>query len=133
MALLRRGAVAWTSLTCNAGKFGGGVVSMRHSAKVPGREEAVVITDDGKTIVCWHPEPQVPYELSMPLPEGLPESDSILKVQDNEAMKKLFRQQHPFFIRKELQELTFTTKHKWFPQSQKRFAKKNPPRDREYL
>ena len=30
----------------------------------PGREEAVVITDDEKTIVCWHPEPQVPYHLT---------------------------------------------------------------------
>ncbi|KAK7070581.1 hypothetical protein SK128_007742 [Halocaridina rubra] len=69
----------------------------------------------------------------MPLPEGPAEPDTILKIQSSQEMKKLFRQSHPFFINKELRELTYTTKHRWYPRPQKRFAKKNPPRDREYL
>lgn len=50
-----------------------------------------------------------------PLPEAPPESDSILKVQEHKDMQSLFRKRHPFFVRKGLQELTFTTKHLWFP------------------
>lgn len=91
------------------------------------------MTDDGNTIVCWHPEPQVPYEMTKPLPELPQESDSLLKVQYNKEMKDLFRKKHPFFINKDLREITFTTKHEWFPRPEKRFAKKAPPRDREYL
>ncbi|KAG7154071.1 39S ribosomal protein L42-like [Homarus americanus] len=107
--------------------------SFQQAWKDRGREEAVVVTDDGNTIVCWHPEPQVPYEMTKPLPQTTQESDSILKVQYNKEMKHLFQKKHPFFINKDLRELTFTTKHRWFPRPEKRFAKRNPPRDREYL
>lgn len=32
--------------------------------QINGREEAVVMTDDGSTIVCWHPQPDIPYEMT---------------------------------------------------------------------
>lgn len=107
--------------------------SCRQMSNTNGREEAVVVTDDGSTIVCWHPEPKVPYHMTRPLPETAEESDSVLKVQNKKELKQLFRRQHPFFINKELRELTFTTKHPWYPRPGKRFTKKQPPRDREYL
>ncbi|XP_066990326.1 large ribosomal subunit protein mL42 [Macrobrachium rosenbergii] len=110
----------------------GFVKNVRRASSTPGRKEAVVVTDDGKTIVAWHPEPQIPYEMTVPLPEAS-KADTILKVENAGAVKKLFRNQHPFFVIKELRELTFTTKHPWNHKPEKRFAKKNPPRDREYL
>ncbi|XP_068205025.1 large ribosomal subunit protein mL42-like [Palaemon carinicauda] len=130
MAMLRR-TLSITSGIFKSGALRSGL-NVRCASSTPGRDEAVVITDDGRTIVAWHPEPQIPYEMTMPLPEQS-KADTILKVEDANAMKKLFRHQHPFFVRKELQDLTYTTKHPWFPRPGRRFAKKNPPRDREYL
>ncbi|XP_068215726.1 uncharacterized protein [Palaemon carinicauda] len=95
-------------------------LNVRCASSTPGHEEAVVITNDGRTIVAWHPEPQIPYEMTMPLPEQF-EADTIIKVEDANAMKKLFRHQHPFFVRKELQDLTYTTKHPWFPSVMKKY------------
>ncbi|KAK8729128.1 hypothetical protein OTU49_008639 [Cherax quadricarinatus] len=107
--------------------------SYQQAWKARGREEAVVVTDDGNIVVCWHPELKVPYEMTKPLPEPPQDTDSLLKVQYSKEMKQLFQKKHPYFINKDLRELTFTTKHRWFPRGEKRFAKKNPPRDREYL
>merc|ERR1711915_709352 len=87
----------------------GNLSNFRQYAKVPNKDEAVVVTDDGRTIVCWHPEPVVPYELTKPLPEKI-QSDTIMNTENSDAMKKMFRRQHPFFVRRELQQLTFTTK-----------------------
>jgi len=28
----------------------------------PGREEAVVLSKEKDFLICWHPEPQIPYE-----------------------------------------------------------------------
>ncbi|CAL4094054.1 unnamed protein product, partial [Meganyctiphanes norvegica] len=82
---------------------------------MPGREEAVVLATDG-TVVCWHPEPKFPYEYSKPLPE-IAESESVLKVNvDDKTLEGVFTTKHPFYVNKELRELTYTTKHKWFPQ-----------------
>lgn len=39
--------------------------TLHQRCRVNGREEAVVVTDDGSTIVCWHPEPEIPYEMTM--------------------------------------------------------------------
>ncbi|XP_042881282.1 39S ribosomal protein L42, mitochondrial-like [Penaeus japonicus] len=132
MALFSSRRTVFNALLSNAEKL---LISssQRQMSNSTGREEAVVVTDDGNTIVCWHPEPKVPYHLTKPLPETAEESDSILKVQNKKELKQLFSQQHPFFINKELRELTFTTKHPWYPRPGKRFAKKQPPRDREYL
>ncbi|KAK3857479.1 hypothetical protein Pcinc_036270 [Petrolisthes cinctipes] len=110
------------------------VSSLRELKEVSGREDAVVLTKDGSTIVCWHPEPLIPYQCTMPLPEAPPESDTILKVQDKQEMKQLFNKtQHPYFINKALRELTYTTKHVWFPRPDKRYFKKGVRKSREYL
>lgn len=44
-------------------------------------EEAVVLTDDGRVVVCWHPEVPVPYELTKPIPAEAMPTDATLKVQ----------------------------------------------------
>ncbi|MPC26347.1 39S ribosomal protein L42, mitochondrial [Portunus trituberculatus] len=127
MALLRVGRAVCPRLALVNTESRAWVSSLEEVRRINGREEAVVMTDDSKTIVCWHPQPDIPYEMTKPLPEA-PTVDSVLKVQAQDT-KKLFKNKHPFFVNKALRELTFTTKH--LPQ--KRFAKKNPPRDREYL
>lgn len=132
MALLRAGRGLCARLPGAAAETRVWASTFQELCRTNGREEAVVVTDDGNTIVCWHPQPDIPYEMTRPLPAAPPESDSVLKVQAQDT-KKLFQRKHPFFVNKALRELTFTNKHKWFPSSEKRFAKKNPPRDREYL
>ena len=44
-------------------------------------EEVVVLTDDGRVVVCWHPEVPVPYELTRPIPAEVMPTDNVLKVQ----------------------------------------------------
>ena len=36
----------------------------------PYRQERVATNSDGSVVVCWHPEPKFPYELSRPVPRG---------------------------------------------------------------
>ncbi|KAF2365735.1 Ribosomal protein S32 mitochondrial [Trinorchestia longiramus] len=97
----------------------------------PGREEAVVLSNDSEMFVCWHPQPVIPYHCTLPLPET-PETDTVLNVQYNEEVKELFKRSHPYFINKKLQQLTFTTKHRWFPRSTD-YRHPKDPKDREYL
>ncbi|XP_076032206.1 mitochondrial ribosomal protein L42 isoform X2 [Oratosquilla oratoria] len=95
--------------------------------------DGVTVVEHNSMLVCWHPEPKFPYEYSKPIPKAESDTDSVLKVQNNEEVKELFRVNHPYFTNKKLQKITGTTKHLWFPRLDRRFAKRNPPRDREYL
>ncbi len=36
----------------------------------PNRQERVATNSDGSVVICWHPEPKFPYELSRPVPRG---------------------------------------------------------------
>jgi hypothetical protein len=36
------------------------------------RQERVVLNEDGSVIVCWHPEPKFPFELTRPVPRTIP-------------------------------------------------------------
>lgn len=92
--------------------------------------EAVVVADNG-TVVCWHPEQQLPYEYTKPLPVQETEDSSLLSSKAKEAIA-IFRKKHPEVVREELAKMTFTTKHRWYPRSRDKRAKKTPP-DREYL
>lgn len=40
------------------------ITTLEEVRHINGREEAVVVTDDGNTIVCWHPQPDIPYEMT---------------------------------------------------------------------
>ncbi|BFZ10362.1 hypothetical protein BsWGS_13401 [Bradybaena similaris] len=48
------------------------------------RPPSICISPDNSTILCWHPEPEFPYEYTQPLPRAkteLEEGDSVLKIQ----------------------------------------------------
>lgn len=96
-------------------------------------EDTIVITDDASTIVCWHPKPSVPYELTKPITlEPIKDSNSILKHSWDDELKQMFKKKNADAARQELMALTHTTKHRWYPRSRDRRAKKTLM-DREYL
>lgn len=105
--------------------------SLRQASSSRKLEEQVTVTDDGSTIVCWHPEPRFPYECSRPLPPEQ-ETNATLKIQSLDEVRSVFVENKQEFVRQELMSLTYTTKHRWFPRSRDKYAKNTPP-DREYL
>lgn len=92
-------------------------------------KEAIIYLDK-ETIVCWHPEQPFPYKYSRPLPkERIPKTMLQIGRQEiNEAYELKTEQQ----IADELAQLTQTTKHRWFPRSRDKKAKKTP-RERKYM
>ncbi|XP_064488044.1 large ribosomal subunit protein mL42-like [Ornithodoros turicata] len=94
-----------------------------------------VMTDDGSTIVCWHPEREFPYEHTKPLPVIEPrvrEGDSVLKLQVRvDSLKRGYRNERLEI--EELCKLTYTTKHRWYPRNEEKYKDPNPPIDREGL
>lgn len=112
--------------------YGGKVFpSLRQWSSSRNLGEKITVTDDGSTIICWHPEPCFPYDCSRPLPEEQ-ETHSTLQIQSLDEVRSVFKEKKPEFVRQELMSLTHTTKHRWFPRSRDKYAKKTPP-DREYL
>ncbi|XP_067012206.1 large ribosomal subunit protein mL42 [Anabrus simplex] len=95
-------------------------------------EEYVVMSDDGSTIVCWHPEPTFPYECSRPLPDVAQEQFSVLNVPYKSGVSSVMKKKSDEAVRQELMKITHTTKHRWFPRSRDKYFKKIPV-DREYL
>ncbi|XP_063405809.1 large ribosomal subunit protein mL42-like [Mytilus trossulus] len=98
------------------------------------RSHYVALSKDESTVICWHPEPEFPYEFSKPIPrksEELAEGDSALKVQYHLEDKLRFRKDGP--TDKELANMFFTTKHPWFPRPQKKYRKSKSPKDRDHI
>ncbi|KAM9327652.1 large ribosomal subunit protein mL42 [Pholidichthys leucotaenia] len=92
------------------------------------------VTSDGKTIVCYHPSVDIPYELTQPIerPDPLTSTvethDQVLKAHlSKEALKD---KKGPTI--EELSKMFFTTKHRFYPigQFRRRRIKENPPKDR---
>ncbi|GFR13619.1 39S ribosomal protein L42, mitochondrial [Trichonephila clavata] len=99
---------------------------------VKDRNSWVVLSKDSQTICCWHPEEAPPYEHTKPLPEIEPElreGDSVLKLQYRRDAKYRFQPDGPTIP--ELAKLTYTTKHRWYPNNEKKYLDPNPPVDRE--
>ena len=93
----------------------------------------VTQTDDKSTFVAWHPDVPFPYELSKPIPKKVEVNCSaVIEESAMRLAKKAFKTTHPEVARQELQRLTFTTKHKWYPRARDRKAK-DTPMDRPYL
>ncbi|XP_068611481.1 large ribosomal subunit protein mL42 [Brachionichthys hirsutus] len=94
----------------------------------------IAVTSDGKTIVCYHPAIDIPYELTQPIerPDPLanvPDThDQVLKAH---LSKEVLKDQKGPTI-EELSKMFFTTKHRWYPVGQyhTRRKNKNPPKDR---
>ncbi|XP_037045516.1 28S ribosomal protein L42, mitochondrial [Bradysia coprophila] len=95
--------------------------------------DKIALTDDGKTFVAWHPTKEFPYEFTRPIPvsEQRDRSAVIKESALNTAMQA-FHNKHPVLARQELERITFTTKHRWFPRARDKKAKKTPM-DRPYL
>lgn len=94
----------------------------------------IALTDDKSTYVSWHPaakEEDFPYECTKPIPEEKHEDEGVLKTQLTPAVKEIFNKKTSDQARQELMDITFTTKHKWFPKNRRRGKKLTM--DREYL
>ncbi|XP_044136448.1 39S ribosomal protein L42, mitochondrial [Bufo gargarizans] len=95
-------------------------------------EVKLALTSDGKTIVCYHPTIDIPYEHTKPIPRLDPlhnqeeSHEQVLKARLHEAEGK------PAPTMEELSKMFFTTKHRWYPigQYRRRRIKKDPPKDR---
>ncbi|XP_037578759.1 39S ribosomal protein L42, mitochondrial-like [Dermacentor silvarum] len=98
-------------------------------------KQKIVLTDDGSTIVCWHPEEEFPYEHTQPLPNirsKLNEESSALKLQYRlENIETHYRNERLEI--EALTKMTYTTKHRWYPNNNKKYKDPNPPVDREGL
>ncbi|BFG05918.1 39S ribosomal protein L42 mitochondrial [Drosophila madeirensis] len=95
--------------------------------------DGVAITKNGKTIVAWHAETAFPYEHSKPLPTVAEvRTSAVIKESALKTAMSAFHRKHPEQSRYELSKLTHTTKHRWFPRTRDKKAKKTPM-DRPYL
>ncbi|XP_060038428.1 large ribosomal subunit protein mL42-like [Erinaceus europaeus] len=94
----------------------------------------LALTSDGRTIVCYHPSVDIPYEHTKPIPRPDPVHnhgetyDQILKSRLEENSGNLDQGA----MREQLSRMFFTTKHRWYPHRQfhRRRKKLNPPKDR---
>ncbi|XP_018415736.1 PREDICTED: 39S ribosomal protein L42, mitochondrial [Nanorana parkeri] len=92
----------------------------------------LAMTSDGKTIVCYHPSVDIPYEHTKPLPRRDPvenheeSHDQVLKARLIDITSK----REPTM--EELSKMFYTTKHRWYPvgQYRRRQMKKEHPKDR---
>lgn len=82
--------------------------------------------------VAWHPEPDFPYEYSKPIEMKDRSNPSLLKEAAINTAMEAFQNKHPELVRQELMNLTYTTKHIWYPRARDKKAKKTPM-DRTYL
>ncbi|XP_077540256.1 mitochondrial ribosomal protein L42 [Haemaphysalis longicornis] len=91
-------------------------------------QQRIVLTDDGSTIVCWHPEEEFPYEHTKPLPNIRPrldEANSALKLQYRlENIEKHYRNDRLEI--EDLVKMTYTTKHRWYPNNKKKYELPRP-------
>ena len=93
----------------------------------------LTLTDDETTYVCWHQPVEFPYEFTKPLPaKAIKENTSILKTNLKPELMKIFEKKPQSIAVQELAELTYTSKHRWFPRARDKKAKKTPM-DRPYL
>ncbi|KAK4830986.1 hypothetical protein QYF61_014557 [Mycteria americana] len=80
----------------------------------------LAVTSDLKTIVCYHPSLEIPYEHTKPIPRPDPVNnkeetlDQVLKSRLNE--KELKNNRGPTI--EELSKMFYTTKHRWYPVGQ---------------
>ncbi|XP_025258621.1 39S ribosomal protein L42, mitochondrial isoform X1 [Theropithecus gelada] len=94
----------------------------------------LALTSDGRTIVCYHPSVDIPYEHTKPIPRPDPvhnneeTHDQVLKTRLEEKVEHL--EEGPMI--EKLSKMFFTTKHRWYPHGQyhRRRMNLNPPKDR---
>uniref|UniRef100_A0A8C0PM17 Large ribosomal subunit protein mL42 n=1 Tax=Canis lupus familiaris TaxID=9615 RepID=A0A8C0PM17_CANLF len=90
------------------------------------------LTSDGRTIVCYHPSVDMPYELTKPIPQPDPvhnneeTHDQVLKTRLEEKNE---HSEQGLMI-EQLGKMFFTTKNRWYPHGQyhRRLRKLDPPK-----
>jgi large subunit ribosomal protein L42 len=108
-----------------------------YSSETPAKGRALVDSiaeaSNQQAYFAWHPKKDFPYEFTKPIPRK-PEiiKTSLLKEDAMEEALKAYKLQYPDLVRENLSKLTFTTKHRWFPRSRDKKAKKTRM-DRRYL
>nr|ALS04959.1 mitochondrial 28S ribosomal protein L42 [Pseudodiaptomus poplesia] len=147
MSLLRRGFLASPSVAslCSVlirGPSWGRLLAtsanhMSQSKSPPFREEGITTSKGGDIICCWHPEPKYPYELSKPISRNDVKVNGTLKSHLLDDTSDLYHYTAERLQRRELMRLTWTTKHRWFPnfgrnERIKQAARKNP-REKPFL
>ncbi|XP_006872315.1 PREDICTED: 39S ribosomal protein L42, mitochondrial-like [Chrysochloris asiatica] len=96
----------------------------------------LALTSDVRTIVCYHPSVDIPYEHTKAIPRPDPvhnneeTHDQVLKTRlevKDEALE-----QGPMI--EQLSKMFFTAKHCWYPHGlhHRRCKKLNPPKDRSF-
>ncbi|XP_047431857.1 39S ribosomal protein L42, mitochondrial [Mugil cephalus] len=109
-------------------------VRQRSSIDGPNCNVEIGVTSDGKTIVCYHPAMDIPYELTQPIerPDPLTNTvethDQVLKAHlSNDVLKE---EKGPTI--EELSKMFFTTKHRFYPVGlyRRKRINKNPAKDR---
>ncbi|KAB0358899.1 hypothetical protein FD755_009838, partial [Muntiacus reevesi] len=80
----------------------------------------LALTSDARTIVCYHPSVDIPYEHTKPIPRPDPvhnneeTHDLVLKSRLEEKSEHL--EQGPMI--EQLSKMFYTTKHRWYPRGQ---------------
>ncbi|KAG9490411.1 hypothetical protein GDO78_005987 [Eleutherodactylus coqui] len=83
-----------------------------------GSEVKLAQTSDGKTIICYHPTVDIPYEHTKPIVRLDPvhnqqeSQEQVLKARLYETKGK------PAPTMEELSKMFYTTKHRWYPVGQ---------------
>ncbi|MEE6462595.1 hypothetical protein FKM82_001647 [Ascaphus truei] len=74
----------------------------------------LAMTSDGKTIVCYHPSVDIPYEHTKPITRHNHEEshEQVLKARLSDTPNK------PGPTMEELSKMFYTTKHRWYPVGQ---------------
>ncbi|XP_006007467.1 39S ribosomal protein L42, mitochondrial [Latimeria chalumnae] len=94
----------------------------------------LALTSDDRTIVCYHPSIEIPYEHTKPIPRPDPTEnkeethEQILKAR---LSKEVLHNKQAARI-EELRKMFYTTKHRWYPVGQYHRRRRNtsPPKDR---
>jgi large subunit ribosomal protein L42 len=95
--------------------------------------ESIAESQDQMAFYAWHPKKEIPYEFTKPLPPPQERINTSLMREEalDEAMRA-HKHEYPDLVRDKLAKITFTTKHRWFPRSRDKKAKKTEM-DRPYL
>ncbi|XP_041590472.1 39S ribosomal protein L42, mitochondrial-like, partial [Vulpes lagopus] len=94
----------------------------------------LALTSDGRTIVCYHPSVDIPYEHTKPIPRPYPVHNN--EETHDQVLKTRLEEKNEHFEQglmiEQLSKMFFTIKHHWYPcgQYHRRRRKLDPPKDR---
>lgn len=109
------------------------VFSPETKVKTRSLVDSIAESKNQQAFFAWHPKKEIAYEFTRPLPKAKEQTYvTLMKEEKLEEALKAYKHDYSDGVRGELSKLTFTTKHRWFPRSRDRLAKKTEM-DRKYL